>query len=288
MYRMDDDCGRESMGENDHPKSFGRYLRSVRSEKGISLEQVSWETRIGVESLRQIESEDIAGLPAEVFAKGFIRAYAKAVGADGDRAVQAYSDSLGVHQRSARSEADLTRYSKRFWPHLLMSLGIIVGLMALSISLMSFFRDPVPEKPAATASQTTAGTSSESSPSAEGATSDPASTTGTADKTPASKPSGSTEQALAEETEAPLAESATPPQPYLLNIRANEETWLKVIVDDNAPSEYILGPGDRLALTAAQGYSLLIGNAGGVEMDLNGEPVFIRGKSGQVRTIELP
>ena len=276
------------MGENDHPKSFGRYLRSVRSEKGISLEQVSWETRIGVETLQQIESEDSAGLPAEIFAKGFIRAYAKAVGSDGDRAVQAYSDSLGVHQRSARSEADLSRYSKRFWPHLLMSLGIIVGLMTLSISTMSLFCYPDPKTPVAPETQATASAPKKSDASAEGAGSKAGSSAGSAETSTRATPSDSAQPALAEETEAPLAESGIKPQPFLLNIRANEETWLKVIVDDNAPSEYILGPGDRLALTASQGYSLLIGNAGGVEMDLNGEPVWIRGKSGQVRTIELP
>ena len=276
------------MGENDHPKSFGRYLRSVRGEKGISLEQVSWETRIGVDTLQQIESEDIAGLPAEVFVKGFIRAYAKAVGANGDRAVQAYVDSLGVHQRSARSEADLTRYSKRFWPHLLMSLGIIVGLMTLSIFMMSLFRDPSPKSPGSSEQQTTETASNERMPTSDGPKGGPASPGSTADPSTTPMPSESENPAMAEATEAPLSESADIVKPFLLNIRANEETWLKVIVDDNAPSEYILGPGDRLALTAVQGYSLLIGNAGGVEMDLNGEPVSIRGKSGQVRTIELP
>lgn len=276
------------MGENDHPKSFGRYLRSVRSEKGISLEQVSWETRIGVDTLQQMESEDIAGLPAEVFVKGFIRAYAKVIGADGDRAVQAYAGSLGVHQRSARSEADLTLYSKRFWPHLLMSMGIIVGLMALSISLMSLFRDPSTKRSAAPVTQTAETATREGTPLPDEPASEPESMELPTEPSPTPSPLESARPPLAEATAAPVPEPAETVQPYLLNIRANEETWLKVIVDDNAPSEYILGPGDRLALRAVQGYSLLIGNAGGVEMDLNGEPVSLRGKSGQVRTIELP
>jgi len=276
------------MGENDHPKSFGRYLRSVRSEKGISLEQVSWETRIGVDTLQQIESEDVAGLPAEVFVKGFIRAYAKVVGADGDRAVQSYIDSLRVHQRSTRSEADLTRYSKRFWPHLLMSLGIIVGLMTLSIFMTSLFRDTSPEAPAAPEKVATEAIISEKTPSSDGSASEPESSESAAEPSSTSTSTEPPTQEMARVTETPLIESVETAKPFLLNIRANEETWLKVIIDDNAPSEYILGPGDRLALTAVQGYSLLIGNAGGVEMDLNGEPVTIRGKSGQVRTMELP
>jgi hypothetical protein len=35
-------------------------------------------------------------------------------------------------------------------------------------------------------------------------------------------------------------------------------------------------------------FNLLIGNAGGVELKLNGQPVEVFGKSGQVVNIQLP
>ena len=46
--------------------------------------------------------------------------------------------------------------------------------------------------------------------------------------------------------------------------------------------------GDRLALEAELGYNLLIGNAGGLSLTLNGEPVKVLGRSGQVVTIQIP
>ena len=63
--------------DNQQSFSFGRYLKSVRVEKEIALQRVANETRIGLNTLLLIENEDIGKLPAEVFIKGFLRAYAK-------------------------------------------------------------------------------------------------------------------------------------------------------------------------------------------------------------------
>ena len=70
------------MPEKEKPKDFGRYLQKHRTRKGISLEAVSRVTRISMTSLHQIENEDSANLPAAVFVKGFLRAYADMVGID--------------------------------------------------------------------------------------------------------------------------------------------------------------------------------------------------------------
>jgi len=69
---------------------------------------------------------------------------------------------------------------------------------------------------------------------------------------------------------------------------AVEDTWLKVIMDEKGSTEYSLNSGDQIELEAAAGFSLLIGNAGGLKITLNDQPVSIPGKSGEVVTIELP
>jgi len=76
------------MESDKEPLSFGRYLQDTRLEKKISLEQVSQQTRIGLGNLLLIEQEDHEQLPAEVYVKGFLRSYAKAVGADGDEVIR--------------------------------------------------------------------------------------------------------------------------------------------------------------------------------------------------------
>ena len=73
-----------------------------------------------------------------------------------------------------------------------------------------------------------------------------------------------------------------------LQVTALEDTWLKVIIDDQESNEYSLKSGDRIELKAASGYDLLIGNAGGLKIVLNDTPVSIPGENGQVVTIHLP
>ena len=75
---------------------------------------------------------------------------------------------------------------------------------------------------------------------------------------------------------------------YRLEIVCDEDTWLKIIVDDAPAEEYFLKPGDTLQLTANSTYNLLIGNAGGVSVQLNGQPVAVPGKSGEVVNLQLP
>ena len=55
---------------NKNSLSFGRYLKAIRIEKGISLDEVSEETRIRIDTLRLIEKEDHDRLPSEVFVTG--------------------------------------------------------------------------------------------------------------------------------------------------------------------------------------------------------------------------
>ena len=86
--------------------SFGQYLQSVRLEKKISLEQVSDETRIGLGTLKLIEKEEHENLPAKVFVKGFLRAYARAIGADGEEAVQRYESRLSVIKELSGTDKD--------------------------------------------------------------------------------------------------------------------------------------------------------------------------------------
>jgi len=73
-----------------------------------------------------------------------------------------------------------------------------------------------------------------------------------------------------------------------LQITAQEDTWVKVIVDEKESTEYDLSSGENIQLEAKTGYNLLIGNAAGVKITLNEKPVAIPGESGQVVTIHLP
>lgn len=51
----------------------GRYLKSAREGRSMSLEQVSEETKIAVRYLEAIEANEVDRLPAAVFVRGYLR-----------------------------------------------------------------------------------------------------------------------------------------------------------------------------------------------------------------------
>ena len=241
--------------------SFGRYLQAIRMEKGISLETVSKETRIRLETLVQMEDEDHDHLPQEVYVKGFLRAYAKAIGADGDEAVERYISRLKVARKVAKSEADLDRSKKNFWPRLILSIFMLLALILVTLFAVYYLR----ERSANEQQQTPA----MNQPSVEQPVAEPV-------------------QDNSAIPESGALASGVNTEPYALVIESTEETWMKVTTDSLEPVEYNLTPGQRIELEASTGYSLLIGNAGGVELTLNGKPVIVRGSSGQVVNLQLP
>jgi cytoskeletal protein RodZ len=243
--------------------SFGRYLQAIRLEKAISLEMVSKETRIRKDLLALIEEENHKKLPDEVFVKGFIRAYAEAIGADGDEAIGRYNSRLQVIQKIQKSENDLKKTTIKFWPRLILSIGTLMCLIFLSVFGVSIFL----KSPSTGGQEQPQKTQQEIKPdSAEIAPG------------PQIPPVSIGEQKQGKKIE----------KKFLLKIRANEKTWMKVIIDDNEQREYSLEAGDNITFEANTGYNLLIGNAGGVELLLNDSPISLQGKSGQVVNVQIP
>jgi cytoskeletal protein RodZ len=241
--------------------SFGRYLQDIRLSKGISLETVAEETRIRIDNLLFIEGENHDKLPDEVFVKGFIRAFARAIGADGDEAVRRYQQRLKVVQKLEKSEADLKMPTGKFWRRILYCAAALLCLISLSVFALSVFKK-----------------SSSSTDLSE---------TNIEQLTNIEKK----EKAAIEpqyDTEPAIAQINNKPEKLILKITAIEETWMKIIIDNQKPNEYFLKPGDLVELKATLGYNLFIGNAGGVRLLLNNESIEVPGKSGQVINLRIP
>lgn len=58
----------------------GTRLRAAREARGLSLTDLAQRTRIDQRFLRGIENADYAGFPARLFAVGFAKSYARALG----------------------------------------------------------------------------------------------------------------------------------------------------------------------------------------------------------------
>jgi len=117
-------------------KSLGEYLRVERLTRGISLEQISADTKITMSMLRAIEEGDIGELPAPVFTKGFLRAYAERIGLDPDAVIVEYQDL--IENADARQET-MEKFHQRLRPEpsrkkllaLWLALPLLVGLTIL-------------------------------------------------------------------------------------------------------------------------------------------------------------
>lgn len=79
--------GGEAGSRKEAVATSGEFLRRCREDQGLSLEEISSRTKIGVCHLQRIEEEDFHFLPARVYLKGFLTAYAREVRLSNPRAV---------------------------------------------------------------------------------------------------------------------------------------------------------------------------------------------------------
>jgi cytoskeleton protein RodZ len=90
-----DGGGRAGGGEG----SLGQQLRRAREARGVTLREISEQTRITMRHLEAIEADEYKHLPGGIFNKSFVKAYAKQIGFDERTAVELY-------MRTAREQGD--------------------------------------------------------------------------------------------------------------------------------------------------------------------------------------
>ncbi|MBN2418883.1 MAG: DUF4115 domain-containing protein [Deltaproteobacteria bacterium] len=94
------------------------------------------------------------------------------------------------------------------------------------------------------------------------------------------------EEEPSEEDGIPYESPATPLM--TLSATVNERTYVKIIIDDNPPKEYIFQPGANPNWTAERGFEVTVGNAAGIEFIFNGETFNNIGRPGRVKTVRFP
>ena len=270
--------------------SFGAFLQRARIESKMSIETLAAETRIREEVLRRLEAEEHESLPDEVYVRGFIRSYAIAVGAEVEEALGRYrATRMRLNQKSDRKTAASTR-PKRFWLGFAAAVGAVLLMAGLTLHIYSQLAAP-PALPAAV-EQSDAPSAEKQGPAAIVEQTDARPTDKSVAAAAVDAPGSPPEEETAitpQDLAIQVAEEPQDrPQPYRLEIKAIEETWLKIIVDNQRAQELTLQAGAVKEIEATSHFNLLIGNAGGVELKLNDAPVALAGQSGQVVNLELP
>ena len=72
----------------------GHALRRTRLARGLELDQINAITKVNPMHLRSIEEERFEALPAAVYVRGFVSAYARCLGLDAGRVANDYLERL--------------------------------------------------------------------------------------------------------------------------------------------------------------------------------------------------
>ncbi len=76
--------------------TVGQYLRELREQRKMSVEEVSRATRVPMASVERIETDRFDELPGEVFVRGFLKSYPRALGVPPDDVLSRYTASRRV------------------------------------------------------------------------------------------------------------------------------------------------------------------------------------------------
>jgi cytoskeletal protein RodZ len=137
--------------------AFGEFLRQARERRGLTLQQISSETKIPFRHLDALEHGRLNAVPAGPYRRGEIRAYAEVVGLDKaialerlDRALQASATVVLTQTRTA-SPASTRGHSL-----LLVTLIAILAAVLTTVwsrATISRSSAPAPAVPSLTAGQ---------------------------------------------------------------------------------------------------------------------------------------
>lgn len=137
-------------------ESIGQYLRQHREQRAMSVEEVSRATRIPVANLERLENDHFDDLPGEVFVRGFLKAYARALRVPVDDVLARYTSSrriTAVTPLPMTSPIQKTE-GRRFGVAIAFVVLLILFTVALSIVLKPRGHD-IPSELSQTDSATT-------------------------------------------------------------------------------------------------------------------------------------
>ncbi|HLI97266.1 MAG TPA: RodZ domain-containing protein [Candidatus Baltobacteraceae bacterium] len=238
--------------------SLGERFRAAREQRGLTLSDVAEHLRIRSVYLAAIEEENWKAIGAPVYIRGFLRTYARYLGLDPEEAVSAFNATepaapAPTVSPSARSRAEYRSPSGPMSPLIWVASIIALALIGFVVYLYV--------TPAHTQPQVAVASGEPTAPSL---------TNGSSTQIPATAmPSASV--------------SAAPVAPALktLVIHLTAPSWLRVSVDGNVSIEGTFPAGTtktfhgKLALVR-------VGNAGGVQLTVDGKPLGKLGGSGDV------
>ena len=278
----------------------GELLERVRKERGLSLRDVEDATKIRTRYLEGLEREDYSILPDQVYVQGFLKTYANYLGLDGEELAQDFRD-----RRAPRRERGLTFERPRVseFERPIMSPGGLAGaerrrvsgatiltvvLALVLIALVGGALYYVGSRSAASPGTGDAA-SVEEAPAQREPSPQPAGEPSAQQETPApDEPERRAPERQApaerEETTAVAPDEATDGDVDVVVRLGDRASWLNVEVDGAVVYYETAQAGFVLDFEGLEYVSVTAGDAGAVEVEVDGRSVGILGYYGQVAT----
>jgi cytoskeletal protein RodZ len=228
------------MGDGEAGVSIGESLAEARRQAGLSVTQVSQQTRIRESIIRDIEQDDFSQCGGDFYARGHIRGIAGAVGADPVPLIRAYDTEHGPPGtiRAAdvfKPSRPVKMRERRRSP----SLSMIVGVVLLAIIGFGVYR---------LASDNGSGPGS---------------------KAVAAPTHQATASAKAQPTPSPTPTS----DDVVIKLTATEDCWVQLTSSSDGSQLYmgVIQAGASMKWTEKQAVNVRLGNPGGVTLTVNGQ-----------------
>ena len=278
--------------------TVGEMLLAAREKRKIALEAISQDTKIPVATLQYLETDNFEAIPAKVYATGFLKAYAKALGLDPAQVLSRYEVQTG---QTHKSKGDLWEIEEEIVEETLDSPKLLkrfvipsVLVIAAIVILWSVFggddEGVEPPPPLPEAGRTTV---REEQPRDEGeaaAGDEQTDRAGNESRDEGRDETGREEPGQAEQQEERPAEQPAARGEMTLRISVEDRIWFDLLVlnmtasgIDTLETDFILEPGEsRTFTTNGSFYLRKIGKTEGFSLELDGRPYEIQVEEGRL------
>ena len=230
--------------------SIGEALRSAREAQGKSVEDAAAATRIRPSYLEALEQERFEQLGGNVYAKGFLRSYARFLGVDPAPLLDAYRAQerpdapLFEHAPTAIRGGRASGRRGQNW----LAVAIVCVSIILVVSLWSLLR-PAPDPTNAQ---------------------------------PPFAPEPATTVASSAGTSAPPTTARPAPRGVTVTLRYRAASWTRVTADGEVFFEGTPGPDERRTFRAKRSIDLILGAPAVVSLTVNGKDLGVPDRSGAI------
>ncbi|MFH0969517.1 MAG: RodZ domain-containing protein [Patescibacteria group bacterium] len=119
--------------------TLGERLSKIRSEKRITLGEVSKGTRIQARYLEYLENGQYDKLPADVYVKGFLRSYAQYLGTDENYLIKLYEREREIHKNVKKEKPRKSLFDPIKFSGLAITPKIIFAILIVFFIGLGFF-----------------------------------------------------------------------------------------------------------------------------------------------------